>query len=117
MRRLPPRSTRTDTLFPYTTLFRSPAKPPLVLDLKTPLSRFNVADFDPNTPVCTDLNGFANNTWLAANPVPSDRTSWGSFELLAERSLEVQRAIVEHAAANAPEPGASAAQIDRKSGA
>src|SRR3546814_10838469 len=24
MRRLPPRSTRTDTLFPYTTLFRSP---------------------------------------------------------------------------------------------
>src|SRR3546814_5441403 len=27
MRRRPPRSTRTDTLFPYTTLFRSP--PPL----------------------------------------------------------------------------------------
>src|SRR3546814_6799449 len=25
MIRLPPRSTRTDTLFPYTTLFRSPA--------------------------------------------------------------------------------------------
>src|SRR3546814_10568956 len=29
MRRLPPRSTRTDTLFPYTTLFRS-AAPPIV---------------------------------------------------------------------------------------
>src|SRR3546814_7630483 len=28
MRRLPPRSTRTDTLFPYSTLFRSPALPP-----------------------------------------------------------------------------------------
>src|SRR3546814_8682733 len=27
MIRRPPRSTRTDTLFPYTTLFRSPAKP------------------------------------------------------------------------------------------
>src|SRR3546814_7801889 len=26
MIRLPPRSTRTDTLFPYTTLFRSPSK-------------------------------------------------------------------------------------------
>src|SRR3546814_5258470 len=26
MRRRPPRSTRTDTLFPYTTLFRSPAR-------------------------------------------------------------------------------------------
>src|SRR3546814_6606180 len=27
MIRLPPRSTRTDTLFPYTTLFRSPCAP------------------------------------------------------------------------------------------
>src|SRR3546814_17368149 len=26
MRRRPPRSTRTDTLFPYTTLFRSPGR-------------------------------------------------------------------------------------------
>ncbi|PKM07406.1 MAG: peptidase [Gammaproteobacteria bacterium HGW-Gammaproteobacteria-4] len=89
----------------------APAKPPLVLDLKTPLSQFTVAELDPNTPVCTDLNGFANNTWLAANPVPSDRTSWGSFELLAERSLEIQRAIVEHAAANAPEAGSIEAKI------
>src|SRR3546814_2778906 len=32
MIRRPPRSTRTDTLFPYTTLFRSPenAKPPYI---------------------------------------------------------------------------------------
>src|SRR3546814_5684680 len=29
MIRRPPRSTRTDTLFPYTTLFRSPPLPPL----------------------------------------------------------------------------------------
>src|SRR3546814_10123286 len=28
MRRRPPRSTRTDTLFPYTTLFRSPKRRP-----------------------------------------------------------------------------------------
>src|SRR3546814_1358436 len=30
MIRRPPRSTRTDTLFPYTTLFRSPAAKPLM---------------------------------------------------------------------------------------
>src|SRR3546814_14582718 len=30
MRRRPPRSTRTDTLFPYTTLFRAPEKPDIV---------------------------------------------------------------------------------------
>src|SRR3546814_2343233 len=32
MIRRPPRSTRTDTLFPYTTLFRSPAEPAHQLD-------------------------------------------------------------------------------------
>src|SRR3546814_20261201 len=32
MTRRPPRSTRTDTLFPYTTLFRSPFHPDFVLD-------------------------------------------------------------------------------------
>src|SRR3546814_15155497 len=31
MIRRPPRSTRTDTLFPYTTLFRSPRPPPIGL--------------------------------------------------------------------------------------
>src|SRR3546814_5632475 len=30
MRRRPPRSTRTDTLFPYTTLFRSKPKPQII---------------------------------------------------------------------------------------
>src|SRR3546814_7738773 len=33
MRRRPPRSTRTDTLFPYTTLFRSPDREPCGLPL------------------------------------------------------------------------------------
>src|SRR3546814_15476917 len=33
MIRRPPRSTRTDTLFPYTTLFRSPQRPDRALHL------------------------------------------------------------------------------------
>src|SRR3546814_2012507 len=36
MTRLPPRSTRTDTLFPYTTLFRSKAWPANRLRIKDP---------------------------------------------------------------------------------
>src|SRR3546814_1940354 len=42
MIRRPPRSTRTDTLFPYTTLFRSPCRPDgdiPVADLPDPLPR------------------------------------------------------------------------------
>src|SRR3546814_14248427 len=38
MRLPPPRSTRTDTLFPYTTLFRSCLAPPMIFD-KEPLHR------------------------------------------------------------------------------
>src|SRR3546814_12626014 len=34
MRRPPPRSTRTDTLYPYTTLFRSPASHECAIDAK-----------------------------------------------------------------------------------
>src|SRR3546814_8331964 len=46
MRRRPPRSTRTDTLFPYTTLFRSAADPSLhargPADRRRNRSRFRV---------------------------------------------------------------------------
>src|SRR3546814_3292637 len=38
MIRRPPRSTRTDTLFPYTTLFRSPGRPPLATRLMAGLA-------------------------------------------------------------------------------
>src|SRR3546814_11567495 len=40
MIRRPPRSTRTDTLFPYTTLFRSPAAPPRREGFKHKLFRY-----------------------------------------------------------------------------
>ena len=64
-----------------------------------PLPAFAVADLDTSSSACTDLNQFVNGKWLAANPVPGDRTTWGSFEMLGERSLATQRQIVEAAAA------------------
>ena len=64
-----------------------------------PLPAFAVADLDTSVSACTDLNQFVNGKWLAANPVPGDRTTWGSFEMLGERSLATQRQIVEAAAA------------------
>src|SRR3546814_6102695 len=47
MIRRPPRSTRTDTLFPYTTLFRSPAKAG-----KTTLLQSVAASITANNPEC-----------------------------------------------------------------
>ncbi len=63
------------------------------------LPAFSVADIDTAANACADLNAFVNGKWLAANPVPADRTTWGSFEMLGEHSLVVQRNIVEKAAA------------------
>src|SRR3546814_20493999 len=48
MRRRPPRSTRTDTLFPYTTLFRSFGKPGLCSTL---------IDYEQCLPACDEFAG------------------------------------------------------------
>ncbi|MDQ3038995.1 MAG: peptidase [Pseudomonadota bacterium] len=64
-----------------------------------PLAAFNVADLDTSKNACTNLNDFVNSKWLAANPVPGDKTSWGSFEMLDERSQAASKALVEAAAA------------------
>ncbi|WP_164916230.1 M13 family metallopeptidase, partial [Xanthomonas perforans] len=69
------------------------------------VNQFTAADLDPNSNACTDLNAYANAKFLAANPVPSDRTSWGAFEMLDERSNAIQRQLVEQAAADGKATG------------
>src|SRR3546814_19507303 len=51
------------------------------------------------------FNAYANGKWLAANPVPGDRTSWGAFEMLNESSIAVQHQLAEQAAADADATG------------
>ena len=63
------------------------------------VNRFSMADLDTSKDACTDFGGYVNGKWLAANPIPGDRTSWGAFEMLAERSLAAQRQLAEQAAA------------------
>ncbi|WNH49880.1 M13 family metallopeptidase [Stenotrophomonas aracearum] len=88
------------------------AKPAFDLSqIKTPLISLNSADLDPAIAACTDLNGFVNSKWLKANPVPNDQTTWGSFEILRERSLEVQHALVQQAAASQAKAGSVEAKI------
>ncbi|WP_369038420.1 M13 family metallopeptidase [Stenotrophomonas maltophilia] len=79
--------------------------------IKTALISLNSADLDPAISACTDLNGFVNSKWLKANPVPGDQTTWGSFEILRERSLEVQHALVQQAAASQAKAGSVEAKI------
>ena len=62
-------------------------------------NRFAPGDVDPAIDACSDFNGHINGKWLAANDIPGDRTSWGAFEMLDERSNAVQRQLAEQAAA------------------
>ncbi|GAB3357668.1 M13 family metallopeptidase [Lysobacter tyrosinilyticus] len=70
-----------------------------------PVNRFAIGDLDTSKDACVDFGGYANGKWLAANPIPGDRTSWGAFEMLNERSKGVQRQLAEQAAANTKAAG------------
>ena len=85
----------------------APAAPEYVLDESAlpPVNRFALADLDAAKDACVDFAGYANSNWLAANPIPGDRTSWGAFEMLDERSNAVQHQLVEQAAADAKASG------------
>ena len=80
----------------------APETPKLQVDLaqvqQQPIS-LKVEDLDTSIQACQDFNGFVNSKWLAANPVPGDRTTWGAFPALGERSLQVQHEIAKAAAA------------------
>lgn len=87
------------------------AKAPAALELKLDesslpgVNRFQLADLDTTKNACTDFSGYANGKWLAANAIPSDRTSWGAFEMLDERSTAIQKQLAEQAAAHAGATG------------
>jgi len=66
----------------------------------TPAISFAPADLDASKNACSDFNGYVNGKWEASNPIPGDRSSWGAFDALAERSLSVQHQLAEEAAAD-----------------
>ena len=63
------------------------------------------ASLDHKIDSCADFYGFVNGKWVAANPVPADRTRWGTFDELREGSLVAQRALIENPALAAAAPG------------
>jgi len=59
---------------------------------------FKASDLDPSKGACADLDAYVNGKWKATNPIPADRTDWGLYEMMGERSLAVQHQLAEHAA-------------------
>jgi putative endopeptidase len=97
---------RKDATAPTVTA-AAPAAPSYKLDesqLIQPIS-FAANDLDASKSACTNLASYANDKWLAANPIPADQSRWGAFPLLAERSLQVRKQLAEQAAAQAKPSG------------
>jgi len=65
---------------------------------------------------CIDFYQFACGVWIAKNPVPADRSTWGRFDELQERNNDTLRAILEKAAADTPRGGGAprASENDQK---
>ena len=72
---------------------------------------FDVSQLDTSISPCTDLSAFVNKRWVATHPIPEDRTRWGAFDELAEKSLDEQHQLVEQADSGADAaPAGSIAQ-------
>lgn len=52
-------------------------------------------DLDPTSPACRDFYQYANGGWLKSTPVPADRESFGSFDVLIERNRAQQEALLQ----------------------
>ena len=58
------------------------------------------ASVDPGVQPGDDFYHYADGTWLKNNPIPSDQTSWGSFNILNEHNRDVLHLVLDDCAAN-----------------
>ncbi|WP_156924543.1 M13 family metallopeptidase [Derxia gummosa] len=72
------------------------ATPPSTLGKSGPIaSGIDLAWRDPAVRPADDLFRHINGKWLDTTPIPADKSAWGSFHELADRSLDQLHAILD----------------------
>ena len=62
-----------------------------------PRGGFSIGSLDTSANACTDFFQFACGNWVKANPIPNDRSRWGTFNELADRNRNTLREILDGA--------------------
>jgi len=91
------------TLASFAQTTSSTGKPPL---------GFSIDNIDKTLDPCVDFYEYACGNWLKKTEIPVDQSQWVSFVELHERNLDIERDILEKAAAG----GASRSPVDQKIG-
>lgn len=74
------------------------------------VSGIEKANFDPSVRFQDDLYYSVNGKWLANTPIPADKSNYGSFSVLYEKSQASLKEIIEEAAAQPNKAFGSTAQ-------
>ena len=62
-------------------------------------------NFDESCSPCKDFDQYSNGTWKTNNPIPSEYTSWGTWNEVRERNLKIVRGILEETSGQEHEKG------------
>ena len=74
-------------------------------------SGLETQNFDKTIRPQDDLYRFVNNGWLKKTEIPADKSNYGSFTILFDRSLDRLKIIVEESAAQKGAPGSESQKV------
>lgn len=71
----------------------------------------NLADLDTTVSPTQNFNEYANGGWKKSHPIPAEKSRYGSFDQLGDKTEEQVKTVVQEAANKTNEPGTVAYKI------